>query len=145
TGDFAGRPGRVSTTFDVLARSVRPGDRLLLADGAIELRVERTNGTDIDTVVVEGGEIGEHKGINAPGVPLPTSAITPKDVDDLAFGVSLGVDMVALSFVQSAADMERGRQLLARTRAADLPLVAKLERPQALEHLEEILHVSDAV
>jgi pyruvate kinase len=145
TGDFAGRPGRVSTTFDVLARSVRPGDRLLLADGAIELRVERTNGTEIETVVVEGGDIGEHKGINAPGVPLPTSAITPKDVDDLAFGVALGVDLVALSFVQTAADMEHGRRLLADARAADLPLIAKLERPQALEHLEEILHASDAV
>ena len=101
------RPGAISTTFAGLAQSVRPGDRLLLADGSIELRVEATDGTEIQTTVVEGGELGEHKGINAPGVPLPASAITPKDVDDLRFGLSLGVDMVALSFVQSAADVRR--------------------------------------
>src|SRR5581483_7470365 len=145
TGDFAGGPGRVSTTFEGLARSVRPGDRLLLADGAVELRVDDTNGTDIQTTVVEGGEIGEHKGINAPGVPLATSAITSKDVDDVKFGVALGVDLVALSFVQSAADLKHARQILADIHAADIPVIAKLERPQALEHLDEILKCSDAV
>ena len=70
-----------------LARSVRPGDRLLLADGLVELRVDGTDGTEIETTVVEGGQIGEHKGINAPGVPLPASAITPKDIEDLQFGL----------------------------------------------------------
>src|SRR5204862_4624951 len=78
TGDFPGEAGRLSTTFAGLAQSVRPGDRLLLADGLVELRVETTDGREIQTVVVEGGQIGEHKGINAPGVPLPASAITPK-------------------------------------------------------------------
>src|SRR5438132_1691067 len=132
TGDFVGRPGRISTTFDGLAKSVHPGDRLLLADGMVELRVDSADGREIKTTVIEGGQIGEHKGINAPGVPLPTSAITPKDVDDLAFGLSLGVDLVALSFVQTADDLRRGRQLLRDARAGDVPLVAKLERPQAL-------------
>jgi pyruvate kinase len=145
TGDFVGAPGRISTTFAGLAHSVRPGDRLLLADGVIELRVESTDGTEIKTTVVEGGEIGEHKGINAPGVPLPASAITPKDVDDLKFGLSLGVDMVALSFVQSAADLEQGRRLMAEFNNSQALLVAKLERPQALEHLDSILAASDAV
>ena len=88
----------------------------------VELRVDATDGTEIETTVVEGGELGEHKGINAPGVPLPASAITPKDVDDLQFGLSLGVDMVALSFVQTAADLRQARQLhgrrAARRRAA---------------------------
>ncbi|MBW8866839.1 MAG: hypothetical protein JF610_05805 [Acidobacteria bacterium] len=87
TGDFPGERGRLSTTFGGLAHSVRPGDRLLLADGVIELRVDTTNGTEIQTTVVEGGQIGEHKGINAPGVPLPASAITAKDADDLRFGL----------------------------------------------------------
>jgi pyruvate kinase len=145
TGDFVGGVGRISTTFDGLAHSVRPGDRLLLADGLVELRVDATDGVEIQTTVVEGGEIGEHKGINAPGVPLPASAITPKDVDDLAFGLSLGVDMVALSFVQSAADLHQARQLIAAANASGVPLVAKLERPQALDHLDEILEASDAV
>jgi pyruvate kinase len=147
TGDFVGGPGRVSTSFAGLARSVRPGDRLLLADGIIELRVDATDGAEIRTTVVEAGRLGEHKGINAPGVPLPTSAITSKDADDLQFGLALGVDMVALSFVQSGADIRQARRLIADARpdGADIPVVAKLERPQAIDHLQEILELSDAV
>src|SRR3954463_11386250 len=145
TGDGEGGPGRLFTTFDGLAKSVRTGDRLLLADGRVELRVESTTGTEIQATVIDGGEIGEHKGINAPGVPLPTSAITPKDIEDLKFGLSLGVDMVALSFVQTAADVQLARRILAEHGGADVPLIAKLERPLALEHLEEILDACDAV
>jgi pyruvate kinase len=145
TGAFPGGPGRVSTTFTGLALSVRPGDRLLVADGLIELRVESTDGTQIVTTVLDGGEIGEHKGINAPGIELAASAITQKDVEDLAFGLSLGVDMVALSFVQSGADLLQARQLLADAGKADTLLVAKLERPKAVEHLGDILEASDAV
>jgi pyruvate kinase len=145
TGDFPGEAGRLSTTYEGLARSVRPGDRLLLADGLVELRVDGSDGRAIDTTVVEGGELGEHKGINAPGVPLPASAITPKDIDDLKFGLSLGVDMVAVSFVQSADDLKQARGLMAATAAGGVPLIAKLERPQALEHLDDILKSCDAV
>jgi pyruvate kinase len=112
TGDFAGGPGRISTTFEGLAHSVKPGDRLLLADGLVELQVDGTNGREIQTTVIEGGEIGEHKGINVPGIQLPASAITAKDADDLRFGLSLGVDMVAVSFVQTAADLRQARELL---------------------------------
>ena len=145
TGDLAGGPGRLYTTFEGLAKSVGTGDRLLLADGRVELRVDSTNGTEIQATVVEGGEIGEHKGINAPGVALPTSAVTPKDVEDLKFGLTLGVDMVALSFVQTAADLQQARRLMADANAGDVPLIAKLERPLALEHLDEILSACDAV
>ena len=145
TGDFVGGPGRVSTTFDGLARGVKAGDRLLLADGLIELRVENSDGIEIETTVVEGGTLGEHKGINAPGIQLPASAITPKDVDDLKFGLSLGVDMVAISFVQSAADLRQARHLMAGMNGADVPLVAKLERPQALDDLDQILASCQAV
>jgi pyruvate kinase len=145
TGDFVGGPGRVPTSFEGLARGVRRGDRLLLADGLIDLRVEDSNGVEIRTTVVEGGSLGEHKGINAPGVTLPASAITQKDVEDLAFGLSMGVDMVAISFVQSAADLEKARRLMGDSGAVDVPLVAKLERPQALEHLNEILAACEAV
>src|SRR4029077_14618545 len=125
TGDFVGGPGRISTTFAWLAQNARPGDRLLLADGIIELRVDASDGAEIQTTVVEGGEIGEHKGINAPGVALPASAITPKDIDDLRFGLSLGVDLVAVSFVQTAADLRQARQFLAEGGGAGVPLVAK--------------------
>ena len=145
TGDFLGGPGRISTTFAALAPSVKPGDRLLLADGLVELCVQATDGTEIHTTVVEGGEIGEHKGINAPGVPLPASALTPKDADDLKFGLSLGVDMVALSFVQNAADLDRARRVIQQANGGDVPLVAKLERPQALDHLDEIFASCEAV
>jgi pyruvate kinase len=144
TGDFVGGSGRVSTTFAGLARGVHQGDRLLLADGTIELLVESTDGVEIVTTVADGGTLGEHKGINAPGVPLPASAITKKDVEDLRFGLSLGVDLVALSYVQSAMDLRHARQIIAEA-GGHVPLVAKLERPEALEHLEEILSGSDAV
>src|SRR3989442_184486 len=120
-------------------------------DGLIELRVDGTDGAEIQTTVLDGGELGEHKGISAPGVALPTSAITPKDVDDLKFGLSLGVDMVAISFVQTASDLRHARQLIAEADGAAgasgsrVPLIAKLERPQALDQLEEIIASCDAV
>lgn len=145
TGDFVGGPGRISTTFEGLAPSVRPGDRLLLADGTIELRVEESNGSEVRTLVVEGGLLGERKGINAPGVELPVGALTPKDVADLKYGISLGVDMVALSFVRTAADLRQARQLMMAEGAPDLPIIAKLERPEAIEHLSEILGNCQAV
>jgi len=145
TGDFVGGPGRLSTTFAGLAQNARPGDRLLLADGTIELRVDASDGAEIQTTVVEGGQIGEHKGINAPGVALPASAITSKDIEDLRFGLSLGVDMIGLSFVQSAADLLQAREVMADAHGSAALLVAKLERPQAIEHLDEILAASDAV
>jgi pyruvate kinase len=145
SGDFVGSAGRISTTFAGLARSVRPRDRLLVADGLVELQVDATDGTEIQTTVLQGGVLGAHKGINAPGVPLPSSAITARDIEDLKFGLSIGVDMVAISFVQTAADLERARQLMAENQSAEVPLVAKLERPQALDHLDEILASCDAV
>lgn len=145
TGDFVGGPGRVSTTFAGLAASVRPGGRLLLADGLVELRVDATDGRAIQTTVVEGGEVGEHKGINVPGVPLPASAITAKDEDDLKFGLSLGVDMIAVSFVQNASDLRKARHLISHAHGGDVPLVAKLERPQAMAQLDDILGCCQAV
>jgi pyruvate kinase len=145
TGDFAGGPGRVSTTYAGLAQSVLPGDRLLLDDGRIELRVEGSDGAEIVTTVVDGGPLGAHKGINAPGVALPASAMTAKDAEDLRFGLELGVDMVAVSFVQSAADLQRARELMGRATGTQRPLVAKIERPAGITNLDEILAACDAV
>ena len=145
TGDFVGGPGRVSTTYPELAKSVHAGDRLLLDDGRIELAVEGSDGVAITTRVVHGGRLAEHKGINAPSVALPTGALTLKDAEDLAFGLSLGVDLVALSFVQSAGDLTSARALAVAHGVPDIPLVAKLERPEAIARLNEILDHADAV
>ena len=144
-GEFVGDRKRVSTPFADLPKGVQPGDRLLLDDGRIQLRVERVEGDEIVTSVVDGGSLGEHKGINAPGVMFPSSALTAKDIDDLKFGISIGVDLVALSFVHSGADLRQARDVMRAAGAPSIPLVAKLERPEAIARLEEILRESDAV
>lgn len=143
-GDFLGQAGRIATSFEPLPRAVPPGSMLLLDDGRIQLRVDATTAASLRTTVVDGGELGERKGINAPGVELPVGGLTPKDRDDLRFGASIGVDFVALSFVQSVADLEAARVALAEAGAPTTPLVAKIERPRAVEVLSEILLASDA-
>jgi pyruvate kinase len=144
-GDLVGVTGVVSTTYADLPRAVHAGDALLLDDGRIELRVEASTRDEITTVVVDGGELGEHKGINVPGVELPTTGLTAKDLSDLRFGLAAGVDFVALSFVQSAEVLRQARAEARRAGFPDVPLVAKLERPEAISRLEEILAESDAV
>ena len=120
------------------------GDRLLLDDGKVELEVESASPDEIHTRVVDGGELGEHKGINAPRVPL-RSDMTEKDQRDLAFGLALGVDMIALSFVQSADDIARVRAMIVEEGRPKVPIIAKLERPEAIDQLDEILEAADAV
>jgi len=144
-GDFAGEPGRIATTFADLPKAVHPGDALLLDDGRVQLKVEATTDRTIQTSVVDGGELGERKGINAPGAELRVTGLTEKDIDDLRFGVSAAVDFIALSFVQRAADLQQARDILRVAGVPNLPLVAKLERPQAVANLADILRVSDAV
>jgi pyruvate kinase len=148
TGDGVGSAKPVPTVFTSyagLAANVRPGDRLLLDDGRIELRVEEAANGEIATQVVFGGALAEHKGINAPGVGLPDSAFTPKDEADLAFGLSQGVDLVALSFVQGPEDLRRARQAAERAGAAQVPIIAKIERPQAVDRLDEVLAEADGI
>jgi pyruvate kinase len=145
TGDDEGVEGHVYTTFAGLAKSVGPGMRLLLDDGALELRVDGTDGTTIETTVLVGGTLAQHKGINAPDVELPASALTDKDIVDLQFGASLGVDMVALSFVQTVDDLHRTRAALRAAGAESTSLIAKIERPQAVANLESLLGACDGV
>jgi len=145
TGDGEGSGATVYTTYAPLAASVRPGQELLLDDGRVVLRVDGTDGTTIETAVVHGSELGEHKGINAPGVRLPSAGLTPKDAADLRFGLSQGVDLVALSFVQSAADVETARTAIETAGAQGTPIVAKLERPEAITELDRILEHADGV
>jgi pyruvate kinase len=143
-GDEPGVPGRVSTTYGELARAVSKGDHLLLDDGRIDLEVVSASPAEIRCGVVDGGLLGSFKGINAPKVPL-RSGLTVKDASDLAFGLALGVDLVALSFVQTGEDVVRARGILQEEGRSDVPIVAKLERPEAIDHLDDILKVSDAV
>jgi len=143
-GDGIGGPGRVFTTYGELALKVSKGDRLLLDDGKVELEVESASPAGIRTRVIDGGELGEHKGINAPRVPLRFD-MTEKDQADLKFGLALGVDLIALSFVQSAEDISRVKAIMLAEGRPKVPIVAKLERPEAIDRLDEILDAADAV
>ncbi len=142
--DVSGTPTLISTTFAGLSREVRPGSRILLSDGLIELRVIRIRGEDIECEVVNGGLLAEHQGINLPGTALKIPALSAKDRKDLEFGLNHGVDIVALSFVRSAADIRAVKQVMSG-HCQEVPVIAKLEKPQALEHLEEIFEAADGV
>ena len=143
-GDEPARAGRIFTPYRPLVESAREGDRLLLDDGRIELRVTQRDGGELVTTVINGGPLGPKKGINAPGVALPASAVTEKDERDLRFGLELGVDLVALSFVQTAGDVERAQQLMQEA-GRTAPIIAKIERPAAVDNLEAILQVASGV
>src|SRR5947209_5380768 len=142
--DLPGNAARISTSFPDLASELAPGARVLLSDGLIELRVDSVKGEDVVCEVLNGGTLGEHKGINLPGVALSIQALTDKDRKDLEFGLKQGVDAVALSFVRSAADVKTVKKIIA-DHGTDVPVIAKLEKPQAIDHLEEILEVADGV
>ena len=142
--DVMGTPTCIATTFHGLAREVTPGSRILLSDGLLELRVRRVQGEDIECEVVNGGLLAEHQGINLPGVALTIPALTEKDRKDLQFGLKHDVDLVAISFVRSASDVREVKQLIADG-GSNVPVIAKLEKPQALEQLEEIFEAADGV
>jgi len=152
TSDIVGNEHVVSTTYKALPQDVKAGDRILLDDGLLELRVLSANETDVQCLVVQGGVLGEHKGINLPGVAVSSPALTEKDRDDLRFGIAHGVDYVALSFVRRAKDVREAKELIHQyvrecygEESWDVPLIAKIEKPEAVEHLDEILAVADGV
>ena len=134
----------VSTTYTRMARDVSRGDRILLGDGLIELQVISTTSTQVNCKVVNGGLLGEHKGINLPGVRLRIPAVTPKDHEDLVFALEQGANFVAVSFVRSAKDVLQAKKAILRAKH-DVPVIAKLEKPEAIDNLDEILLVSDGV
>jgi pyruvate kinase len=134
----------VSTTYVHLGEDVKPGDRILIDDGLLELKVLATDGVRVRTEVVEGGLLGEHKGINLPGVALRAEAMSDKDKEDLAFGLAHGVDLVALSFVRTAEDVRVCRRLMERAGRV-LPIIAKIEKPEALDGIDEILEAADGL
>ena len=142
--DIPGTSDLISTTFPSLAKELTRGARILLSDGRIELRVRTIRGRDVDCEVVHGGSLGEHQGINLPGIALSIPALTEKDRKDLEFGLRHGVDVVAISFVRSASDVRTVKNLI-QARKSSVPVIAKLEKPQAVDQLEEILEASDGV
>ena len=144
TREIVGSADLISTTFKSLPGEVRPGSRVLLSDGRIELRVKAVHGEDIECEIVNGGTLAENQGINLPGAALSIPALTEKDRKDLEFGLEHGVDAVALSFVRSASDVREVKDIIAAHKQ-DVPVIAKLEKPQALDQLEAILEVSDGV
>jgi pyruvate kinase len=138
----------LGTTYQDLPNDVRVGDRILLSDGLIELRVTAVNPPEITCQVVHGGTLAEHQGINLPGVAVSAPALTAKDREDLLFGVAQGVDYIALSFVRRPEDLSLARTALAEAQgpqATPIPLIAKLEKPEAIERLDEVLTAADGV
>ncbi|MGB2679481.1 MAG: pyruvate kinase [Candidatus Acidiferrum sp.] len=144
TAKILGDSTRVSTIFHPLPREVKAGDRILLCDGLIELLVERVRKQEVICQVVNGGLLGEHKGINLPGVKLRVPALTDKDRKDLRFALGHGADYIAVSFVRRPEDVLLAKSLIRRARK-DTPVIAKLEKPEAIENLEAILHASAGV
>lgn len=135
---------RIVTNYSQLVEDVRPDDRILLDDGHLELIVEGVEGTVVRTTVDQGGLLTSRKGINLPGVRLQIPAMTEKDEQDLAFALALGVDMVALSFVRQPEDVEHCREQM-RRHGRVIPVIAKVEKPQAIDNLAAIVEISDGV
>lgn len=141
TDQVAGTRELVSVSYDSLPADVKRGDRIALDDGLIRLRVESVEGNTVHTIVEDGGVLSDHKGLNLPGVAISAPALGDKDREDLAFAVSeLEADYVALSFVRSASDVERAKAL-----AGNVPVIAKIERPEAVLALQEIVEAADGI
>jgi pyruvate kinase len=142
--DVPGTASLVGTTFKTLAENVEQGSRILLSDGLIELRVHEVLGDDVSCDIVNGGMLGENKGINLPGIPVRVPSLTDKDSDDLEFALKNGVDAIAVSFVRTAEDVRLVRNRVSAY-GGETWIIAKLEKPQAIEHLDAILTASDAI
>ena len=142
--DILGDQDRVSTTYKGLPGDVRPGDMLLVDDGKVALRAVEVTATEVITTVVEGGVVSNNKGINLPGVAVSVPALSDKDEADLRWGLRLGADMIALSFVRDAKDIVRVHEIMDEE-GVRLPVIAKIEKPQAVDNLTEIIDAFDGV
>ena len=142
--DCEGTHDRVSTTYKQLAQDAKPGDRMLVDDGKVAVIVEHIDGSDVVCTVTEGGPVSNNKGLSMPGMSFSVPALSEKDIEDLEFALRLGVDMIALSFVRSPADIDRVHEVMDRV-GRRVPVIAKLEKPEAVENLEAIVAAFDAV
>src|SRR5580658_1488055 len=144
TETVLGTKSLASTSYAHFAKDVKPGDPVLLADGTIELKVLSTDAVSVRCEVITGGPLGDHKGINLPGVELSTPSLTRKDMEDLHCGLGAGVDFIALSFVRKPSDLLRLKLFLGE-HDSQLPVIAKIEKPEGWKNLEPILDESDGV
>ena len=142
--DVEGTHDRVSTTYKHLAKDAKPGDRLLVDDGKVALVCKEVDGNDVVCEVVEGGPVSNNKGVSLPGMDISVPALSEKDIEDLRFGLKLGVDFIALSFVRSPQDVELVHQIMDEE-GRRVPVIAKLEKPEAVEALESIILAFDGI
>lgn len=147
TQETAGTTSQIQVNFPSLPASVKPGGTILLDDGQLELEVIKIQGTEVTTKVIQGGMLKAHKGINLPGAKLELSSLTEKDLLDLEFGLDHGVDALALSFVRSAEDILLLREAVNKRspKQGKIPIIAKLEHPDAIQNLHDIIHAADGV
>ncbi len=143
--DVAGTPDRVSTTYKGLAQDAQVDDRLLVDDGKVGLRVVAVDGNDVVCRVTEGGPVSDNKGLSLPGMNISVPALSDKDIADLEFAMSLRVDVVALSFVRSPADIDLVHKIMDNTGAGRVPVIAKLEKPEAVDNLEAVVLAFDGI
>jgi pyruvate kinase len=144
TCDVTGDANLIPSQYPDLARDVRPGDRILIDDGLLELRVESTDGVEAACTVLHGGELKERKGMNLPGVAVSSPALTDKDRDDARFAVQAGVDFLALSFVRRPWDVTDLKEMVASL-GRSVPIIAKIEKPEAMDCIDEILAEADGL
>ena len=145
TEEVIGNSKRVSITYDGLAEDVELGKRILIDDGLIELEVKNITDTEIACLVINGGELGQRKGVNVPNVPVRLPALTQKDKEDIVFGVEQGVDFIAASFVRSAEGILEIKALLKECNAPYIPIIAKIENGEGIKNIDEILHCADGI
>lgn len=145
TRDVDGDKNIAAVTYDKLPRDLQKGSRVLIDDGLIELRVESTTDTDVLCTVINGGVVKSHKGVNLPGIDVNLPSLTEKDVEDLKFGVANGFDIVAASFIRSAADVVKIRQVLEENGGGHIHIISKIENQQGVDNIDEILEVSDGI
>jgi len=144
TRDVTGGSGLIPSQYTALADDVNPGDHILLADGTLELIVKKVDGTEITCTVVFGGTLGNHKGMNLPGVNVSAPSLTDKDKEDACFAMELGVDFFALSFVRRATDITDLRTIIAEANK-DISIIAKIEKPEALDEAQSIIDAADGI
>jgi pyruvate kinase len=144
TEDIIGNKDICGTTFKGLPQDVKPGDFLLIDDGKVRVEVVETDGVTVTTKVIVAGAVSNNKGINLPGVAVNVPALSEKDEDDLRWGLRIGADLIALSFVRNAADVNRVHEIMAEE-GVRVPVIAKVEKPQAVDALEEIVDAFDSI